>query len=98
MKGNRPLRQVVQRSSGARRIGKNIEIDGWHSSAGRDETIENFLNALIAHFHLGEKRIGIIKTKTPCQPLTFHRIIGNGMRLPFCFDLKAMLYAPQKPI
>src|SRR5438876_5837363 len=98
MKRNRSLRQGVQRSGGARRIGKNIEIDGWRRSAGCNETIENFLNAFIAHLHLREKLVGRIKTKTPRQSLTSHRIVRNGMCLPFRFDLKAMFDASQKPI
>src|ERR1700745_3207389 len=56
VKGNRTLRQFVERPRSAGRIGKNIEIDRWRGGAGSDEMMKNFADGFIACLQLGPQR------------------------------------------
>ena len=98
VKGNGTLCQFAERPRGARRIGKNIEIDRWRGGAGSDEMMKNFADAFIARLQLGQQCRSGIKAKAACEALALLGIFRNGMRLPVRFYLQAMFNASQKTI
>src|SRR6476620_9205106 len=90
VKGNGTLRYFAERPRGARRIGKNIEIDRWRGGTGSDEMMKNFADAFVARLQLGQQCRSGIKAQTAREALALLGIFRNGMSLPFRFYLQTV--------